>query len=310
MSIKFQCPNCQQQLGVKSEHAGKKLKCPNCQAICQVPENSQQEDLFGGSGDDLYGGNDFSGGYKSAPAGGKSNPYSAPSSFATHQPKMPQHSGGIVPTVVGAEEVLGSTWRIWQNNLGVLLGVTAVTFGVGIFFGICNFVITLSFDNDPVFANIVIQCLGIINNLIGIFLGIGVIKVNFQAARGQEARFETLFSGGSRFLTVLIAAILTGIIFFLGFILCIIPGIIAVLLLWAFQHVIIDEKGGIIESLSVSASFCKINILTTIVLAFASFGIAILGFLALLIGIWPATSFISLMWAVAYLKMSGQQCVE
>ncbi|HTN01956.1 MAG TPA: DUF975 family protein, partial [Planctomycetaceae bacterium] len=95
----------------------------------------------------------------------------------------------------------------------------------------------------------------------------------------------------------------------IGFVLCIIPGIIVALALSPFAMVLIAEDLPGIESLSRAWELTKGNRLTLLVLGFASTGIAILGLLACGVGLLVAAPLIAMMNTVAYLRMSGQPTV-
>ena len=60
------------------------------------------------------------------------------------------------------------------------------------------------------------------------------------------------------------------------------------------------------ESFSMAYEFCKLNLGTTLLIWLVSIPIAFAGLLAFCVGIVFAVPLIFMMYAVAYLKMSGQ----
>ncbi|MEX0868000.1 MAG: hypothetical protein WD030_11635 [Pirellulales bacterium] len=214
----------------------------------------------------------------------------------------------MVATPVDAGSVINHAWEVWKANLLLLVGVTAVVFVVSIGFGaVQGFIETLFAHQGNQELGIVVGFgLSIFANLVQIFLEIGKTIIVLKLLRGQHAEFNDLFSGGPMFLSVFGASILAGIAIVVGFLACIVPGILLLLFFWPFYWLIIDRKAGAIESFGMAYPFAKANVGTTFVLWLASIGIMIVGVLACLIGILFAAPLVSVMWGAAYLMMSGQ----
>ena len=92
----------------------------------------------------------------------------------------------------------------------------------------------------------------------------------------------------------------------LGLILLIIPGLILAVLLWTFYWLIVDQKTAVMESFGAAYEVGKLNAGTTILLSLTCLGIVILGCLALCVGLLFAAPLTTMIWAVAYLMMTGQ----
>ena len=67
-----------------------------------------------------------------------------------------------------------------------------------------------------------------------------------------------------------------------------------------------DEKAQALESFEMARPFAQPNAGTTIVLGLASFGIMLVGCMALFVGVLFAGPLVSCMWGTAYLMMTGQ----
>ena len=143
-------------------------------------------------------------------------------------------------------------------------------------------------------------------NLIQTYLVIGQTRIAFRIVRGQPVELNELFSGGDKFLSVIGYTFLIMIPLFCGFMLLIIPGVFLILYFWPSYSLIIDYKTSVFDSFGVAYKIAEVNLLNTFVIGLASFGIAILGAMMCLIGIVPATGFVSVLWAATYLMMSGQ----
>ncbi|MEM6979917.1 MAG: hypothetical protein AAF539_09620, partial [Planctomycetota bacterium] len=148
--------------------------------------------------------------------------------------------------------------------------------------------------------------LDIASSVVDFWLGIGLAKLYLAVTRRQDASFGILFSGGDRFFATLGGTIL----FVLGTIgltlLLIIPGIIFMLWAWPYYYLIIDRQCHVFPSFSVAIPMGRLNWFNSILLSVISFGIAILGLLALVIGFVFAAPFIGVMLATAYVMMKGE----
>ncbi len=305
MPIEFRCTQCHNLLRVPDESAGAQARCPKCSAIITVPAS-------GSAGGPEPSDNPFAElGQRPADqsAGNESvNPYSSPAS-GYDQPHVTGAMGHeMVATPVDAGSVINYAWEVWKANLGLLVGVTVVVFVISIGFGaVQGFVETIFAHQGNEEVGVLIGfVLSVCGNLVQMFLEIGKALIVLKLLRGEPAEFSELFNGGSVFLSVLGASILAGIAIVVGFLACIVPGILLLLFFWPFYWLIIDRKAGAIESFGMAYQFGKANAGTTFVLWLASFGIMLLGVLACLVGILFAAPLVSVIWGAAYLMMSGQ----
>ena len=333
MAIEFPCPHCTQLLRVGDDSAGKTAKCPKCNGLAKIP-GGDAPPSFGppaGSlgaplpssfdppstssyGDASASKNPFSDGgaasnpYSSQPKFGAPDPYVNPYASPMVAYQAPTMDVAINPQVVGVEPILSYAWQLWQENLGLLLGVTIVVAVITnvISYGAQFLQMVLIQNNEREFAQAVGVVAFFVSYAVQIFLGIGEKQILLKICRRQPAQFSDLFGGASLFAPVLGVTILFVIAFFLGLALLIIPAIIVALIWWPTFSLVVDRKAGIIESFSVAASITKDNWGTTILLWLLSVGIILLGCLALCIGVFFAAPLVSMLWGVAYLMMSGQ----
>lgn len=300
MPIEFNCPECQRLLRVPDESAGAQAKCPQCGAITTVPAVGQSE------ASEPVGPPPTSP-MESSPFGeNTANPYATPVSDP-QAPAPKAVSGEVVPTEADIGQVLSYAFEVWKQNLGLLVGVTAVVFGINFGFGIVQVIGELALeDAGEEAAALLGLVINVASNLVGIYLGIGQAKIALKLLRDQPAEFGDLFSGGSLFPRTLGASILAGIAITAGVLACVIPGIAMMILFWPFYWLIVDEKADAIESFSMALPLGRVNVGTTLVVWLATVGVMILGVLALCIGILFAFPLTTLMWGTAYLMMSGQ----
>ncbi|MEO8498367.1 MAG: hypothetical protein ABI614_25170, partial [Planctomycetota bacterium] len=220
----------------------------------------------------------------------------------------PTLSGEVVPTAVDVGEVIGYAWEVWKSNLGLLVGITVVVFGISFGLSGVQNVVQLVFQQqgEEALAGVFGVTIWILNIVVQQFLGIGQAHIALKLLRRQRAEFGELFGGGSLFPRLLGAGILAILAMMFGFAACIIPGFLLMIFFWPFYWLIVDRKARAIESFGMARPIAKANVGTAIVLYFATAGIMLAGFLALCVGVLFAAPLVSLIWGTAYLMMSGQ----
>ncbi len=312
MAIEFHCSKCGKFLSTDESKAGRQAKCPGCGELVTVPDASAVE------ADDEAPvakpprpsrscpmcGADVPRGEKSCPACGEEL------SAASSQPKP----GG--PVKIEAGDVISTAWEITKRNLGFLVALVLIVGLLSVLFSLPATVMNVIAEmqkqqngQDNVALKLFAGLWQIPANLFSIFLTCGQTMILIKLARGEQATLGELFGGGRFFLRMVLCSLIFGIAVGIGFVLCIIPGIIVALALSPFAAALIAEDLPGIEALSRAWELTKGNRLTLLVLVFASIGIAILGFLACGVGLLVAVPLIAMMNTVAYLRMSGQPTV-
>ena len=77
-----------------------------------------------------------------------------------------------------------------------------------------------------------------------------------------------------------------------------------------YSYIIVDREVGPIESLRLSNQITSGNKGAVFLLYLSTIGIGLLGIIALCVGVFFAQGFLTLMFAVAYLAMSGQRTLD
>jgi hypothetical protein len=246
--------------------------------------------------------NPFAGQQTDKPSGfEETNPYAASS---TAEPiRNRAGSGSIQPVEADFGRILSRSYEIFMREMGLLLGV-AVTCGL---VSIATSYLDLATEdvNDGgviLFATVV----SLLLNLLQAFLLIGQTRIALKLVRGESATFNDLFSGGDKFLPIIGFYLLILIPLTIGFVLLIIPGIFLMLYFWPAFTLIVDRKTGVFESFGLAGEIGGKNLLNSFLLGLSSIGIAIAGLLVCCVGVFFASAFLSVMWATAYLMMSGQ----
>ncbi len=256
------------------------------------------------------------------------NPYASP----TNVQRDPAFTGGPVGhQVVDIGEVFRHALEVWKNNLGLLVGTTFIVFLLTLIGNwISQGVQFAMIVNNQRELNIFFAVLfAILNFGWQTFLGIGQAQIALKLARNQAAELAELFGGAPRLLAVLGFLLLLGLIIYLPllgmagisamiggdaggamvlvsiavWVLLIIP---VLLFFWPTYYLIVDGRSSVLESFGTAMRISEGNKLTIFLVMLASLGIMLLGFLALCIGLLFAAPLVSLLWATAYLLMSGQ----
>lgn len=155
-------------------------------------------------------------------------------------------------------------------------------------------------------ALIVQVALSLVSVFLAWFLQVGMVRMFLAAVRGQPATLSLLFSGTDRLLTMFGAMFLTGLACGLGFILLIVPSVIAYLGLWLGKFFVVDRQQGAIESLQSSWRVTDGNRLDLFVFGLVYFVLILGGFCLCGVGILVTLPIAEAALTVIYLRRSGQ----
>jgi uncharacterized membrane protein len=149
---------------------------------------------------------------------------------------------------------------------------------------------------------------GIVISIFGfLFMGIfqmGYLKNCFQTLDGEEPQFSAYGQESLKIVKYIVAYILFSLIILIGFVLLIFPGVYLYLRLQFYLAFIVDENAGIIESFKKSWGITKNKVLSLFVLFFIMLLIVLIGNIALIVGLFVAMPFISLIYAFVYRKLT------
>jgi hypothetical protein len=177
-----------------------------------------------------------------------SNPFASPD-----QPAFAGGGGfgedGITPAPLDILAILQRAWELFTENLGLIIGIVAVQFGVQIGFTVLNQGCSISqqfaLEQDMPFVALAAAGLGLLlqlaGGLVSLWIGLGVIKAMVGVARGHHVEFNVIFNGGRWFLPGLLLAIIVGFGSVLGMLLFIVPGIILALALQFSTYILVDQ---------------------------------------------------------------------
>jgi hypothetical protein len=309
MSIEFNCSQCGKLLRVGDDAAGKQARCPSCSTVQSIPAAppASAQNPFSPTAPPPRS--------APAPADSEVNPYQAPVS-GSWQP-IEQIHGPFQPGPLDAGDVLNRTWSIFKSEFWMITLAAFIWWVVQVAFGaisgqIVSMAVLAGGGGRPnqtalVASQLIVQTLGF---LFGTWLEAGMAMYMLKTARGESAGLGDLFAASRFWPSAIVARFLYYLGWTIGFILLIIPGALVALIFSQYMYLIIERNDGPLESLSGSYAITNGNKLQILVLWLATIGVSLLGLLACCVGIFPAMGFIQLMWAVAYLAMTGQPTVD
>ena len=320
MPIEFRCGQCGKLLRTGDETAGKQAKCPSCGTVQPIPSalsSASQPAPFGGEGTT----SPFAASAPPLPVspGGEVNPYQSPLAqpLLDYRAAPPASPGAFQPTPIDAGDILNRTWEIFKSQFWMCtLAASAVAVCSIIFNLVVGQLVTgllvgggVRLDEPSILIPYQIG-MQIPNLIFSTWLEGGLAVYLLTIARGQEPSIADVFSGGAWYMPLLAARLLFGLMYFVGAMFCLVPGIILALMFGQYFYLIVDRKLSISNSFGVSRQLTSGNKLQVFVLHLATFGVALLGMAACCVGVFPATGFIQLMWAVTYLAISGQPTAD
>lgn len=356
MPLEFHCPDCKQLLRVPDGSAGKNARCPQCSGIIAVPLGSSGlpptlpptphqppavAPVHAGQSGPIWkpepkpAANPFAeAGTPFATSQGDqfANPYASPA-LVSERPYfsdgMPIAKGQVQPTIVDSGVIMSQATRLWQEHLGILVGVTVVYFVLSLAgtYGLSFVHWALLFGNDWTLLALAGLGIQVVSSAWQSYLNVGFMQICFRLGRREQAELSHLFMGGRQFLPFF-AVMLTWQLLVQGpellrqiwgdpfladpplLVLAKCTILVCAFLLWLFYWpvpwLIADGQCSLIEAFGLALRITHGNKLTSFVLMLLSIVIVIAGALAVCVGLLFAVPLVYMLWALAYLMMAGQ----
>ncbi|MCX2714460.1 hypothetical protein [Mycolicibacterium sp. J2] len=217
-------------------------------------------------------------------------------------------------------EAVSWAWNKFSKNAAAII-VPTLVFGLvyAVLQGVIQFVSSLfttvdssSYDGSSYSASVSMGVGGIVVSIIGSIVMLVVAAVVQSAyiggmldiANGQPVEIGSFFKPRN-VVNVIIASVVSGIIVGIGILLCIVPGIIATIMLMFTTVIVLDRNVPGIEGITASFNLSKANFGPVALTWLTTIGITILGVLACLVGLLVAYPLVSLITVYAYRKLTG-----
>ena len=236
------------------------------------------------------------------------NPYAAPQAGPPMLPGAPGPGGGSGPQPWEIGEVLGHAWTGFKANWATLVFSQLLALILG---SIPNYipsvlVATQAIENASAEYWIIYSICLIAGIIVSTFFQVGLTKIALSAARQQSAQFGDLFSGGSRYFSLLGATLLLSLAAFFGVLLFIVPGVILMLGLSLTAYFVVDQNMGPIQAMQASWAATTGHKGGLFLYGLVGGLLVIGGCVACYVGIFVALPVFTVGMATIYLRLSGQ----
>jgi hypothetical protein len=196
--------------------------------------------------------------YASGPAG-----YSVGNAFSYAFAKFRQNWGPLV-LITLLVVVLGGLAQFLGNSITNAIAGPSINADGTIEGGLFGLAMILSF------------LFGAISFVVQLIVQSGIIKASLMLTRGQRIDFGSAFSGID-FVQVIVAALVIGVMTFIGFVLCILPGIVVIFFTAYALYFVIDRGQDAITAIKSSFTFVKNNVGQLLLLWLATIAAYIVG---------------------------------
>jgi hypothetical protein len=123
-------------------------------------------------------------------------------------------------------------WNKFTQNAGPLIAAVVLIVVIN---GIVSFVGNVV---DSLLLRVIVQIIGIVVSAV---ISFGLVNVSLKIVRGEQAEINDIFPSGPMVVPYAITGIIVSFVTSIGFVLCIIPGVIAATFLLFAHFVVIDE---------------------------------------------------------------------
>jgi uncharacterized membrane protein len=218
------------------------------------------------------------------------------------------------PTAVEFGPVFESAWKVFQQNMGILIGIFVLNLLIS---GVLNFgtaipigVFAAAAERQGADAAGFFALLQVMHSLLmgalGLYLAAGQVHCNLRASRGAEVQISHMFGGWHSILGAMVVQFLFGLGLVFCLLLLIVPGVFFYLYFWPVVHVYIDRQCSISQAFGLSARIAGINKLNSLLLGLTTLGLFLLGYVTCCIGLVFTIPLASMVSAMAYRHMAGQ----
>lgn len=230
------------------------------------------------------------------------DPYASPTTSGRPAGIQTYVTNAMTPVKIDLGQLFSLSYELFVQNLGLLIAAAVICLVPQLFINIVEYMAEDRNGNMGLLAWLII----LVMNLIQTFLVIGQTRIALNIVRGREVDFSELFSGGDKFFSIIGFSILIFVPMACSLLLLVVPFVFLLLYFWPSYTLIVDRKSSVLDSFGMAHKIGAPNLMNSFVLGLASFGIVLLGMLACGIGLIFSSGFLSVLWAAAYLLMSGQ----
>ncbi|HEX5615186.1 MAG TPA: YciC family protein [Acidimicrobiia bacterium] len=206
-----------------------------------------------------------------------------------------QPVGGSAPQLdIGT--ALNYAWRKFQQHAGPLIIIVLIAAIVQLAFGV------LRLGADGIAAQLLFSIIGFV---VGQIVMLGIYRAALLVTQGVDPEPGRVFNT-DRLGDYIVASILYSLAVGIGFVLCIIPGIIAAVLFAFYPYFVLDKNMGAIDALSASSNLVRANTGSAVGLLVVAFLLFLLGAVLCGVGLLVTGPVSLLMTAYGYRVLTNQ----
>ena len=218
------------------------------------------------------------------------------------EPPPPPPGGGMspggAPGSISVGDAVSYGWNAYWKNVGTLVVIAIVVLAINIVVGL------IAQATGSVAGQIIVQFIGFFASML---ISLGWIRVSLEVTRGVKPEVGDLFKFDG-YGPYILASLLFALGFYVGLILCIIPGIIFAVA-FGFYGFVIAERGegvGVMDSLKESADLTRGNRWQLFGLGMVLLLINFVGALLCGIGLIFTLGITIIAWAYVYRTLRGE----
>lgn len=208
---------------------------------------------------------------------------------------------------------MSAGFNITRNNFGQVIGGSFVALLLMMLGSFPLFVLLVMVETgaipEEMFFILYFPML-ILSQVISVYFMLGYCIFLLNIVRGQHATLSDLFKGGPYYLRGLGNMLLFMLAVMVGYVLCIVPGIIVITMLWPFMFILIDENPRGMDCLTRAKEMTEGHKLMFFVNMLIIGFLGQLGMLACYVGLFLTGPWMYVCYTVCYCRIAGQPTVE
>jgi len=243
------------------------------------------------------------------PTGGYGTP-PPPGGYGSPPPPPAGYGGPSGPADAwSVGNALGYGWRKFTQNVGSILLFTLVLVLGSIVLGIVGSIIDRAVFGTPDEGFFSQSTHTLFSSLLGFvgqaFFGAAVVRAALDLTEGRGLNIGDVFRR-INFGTVVVLAILVAIIETIGFILLVIPGLVAILFLYFATYFLLDRDLGPVDAIKASFGLVGRDLGKALLWAVVAFLVSIVGVCVCFVGLFVTIPVATIGTAYTYKKLTGQ----